>query len=129
MDIANQIIAIERAALEAWLSGNSSGYLEILADEITYFDPYLPKRMEGLEAMTEFYESLRGSGKNPFTYEMVAPKVQLHGDTAILTYNLDSQAGGRRWLWNCTEVYALLNGAWKIVHNHWSFIRPMDMTF
>lgn len=129
MSMEEKIIAIERAALEQWLSGNPSGYLDILANEVTYFDPYLPARMDGLEAMTAFYESLRGSGKNQFTYEMVAPKVQLHGDTAILTYNLDSQAGGQRWLWNCTEVYVLLGGDWKIVHNHWSFIRPMEMTF
>jgi hypothetical protein len=25
--------------------------------------------------------------------------------------------------WNCSEIYVRLEGSWKIIHNHWSFIR------
>ena len=27
--------------------------------------------------------------------------------------------------WNSTEVYQRLNGSWKIVHSHWSYVKPV----
>ncbi len=32
------ILARERAALERWYKGDPSGFVELLADEVTYFD-------------------------------------------------------------------------------------------
>jgi hypothetical protein len=26
--------------------------------------------------------------------------------------------------WNSTEVSARIDGAWRIVHSHWSFVKP-----
>lgn len=26
--------------------------------------------------------------------------------------------------WNATQVYRLVDGAWKIIHTHWSFTQP-----
>jgi hypothetical protein len=33
--------------------------------------------------------------------------------------------GGEKILahWNCTEVYRLRDGRWRIVHSHWSFVQ------
>jgi hypothetical protein len=27
--------------------------------------------------------------------------------------------------WNSTEVYQRFNGSWKIVHSHWSYVKPV----
>jgi len=125
--ISAQIIALETSALEKWNNGNPSGYLEILAPDITYFDPFQEKRIDGYGNMETFYESLRGKG-HVDRYEMIGPKVQVSTDTATLTYNLNSYCGDKVYKWNCTEVYQLgVDGKWMIIHNHWSFIRPMDM--
>jgi ketosteroid isomerase-like protein len=56
---------------------------------------------------------------------MIAPKVQHHGDAAVLSYNLRSEAvqpGGSEITirWNSTSVYARVGGAWKMIHSHWS---------
>ncbi|MDR2937123.1 MAG: nuclear transport factor 2 family protein [Rikenellaceae bacterium] len=122
---AAHIIALECAALEGWNRGNPSAYLDLYAPEITYFDPFQEKRFDGIETMQVFYESLRGQ-ISVEKYEMIDPTVQLHDMTAVLTYNLNSWAGGDLFRWNCTEVFRQQpDGSWKIIHNHWSFIKPL----
>jgi len=125
--ITLQIIAMEKAALEEWNKGNPSEFLKLLATDITYFDPFQEKRIDGYENMYAFYESLRGSS-HVERYEMIDPVVQTYGNCATLSYNLYSYSGSKLFKWNCTEVYIQEKGGdWKIIHNHWSFIRPMDM--
>ena len=56
---------------------------------------------------------------------MIGPKVQRHGDVAVLTYNLRSegvQPDGKQVTvrWNSTSVYARVGRAWKMIHSHWS---------
>ena len=101
-------------------------YLEIYAEDITYFDPMHEFIITGRKDMEALYESLRGQG-NVVRYNMINPTVQVWDNTAVLTYNLDSWAGnGSEWKWNCTEVYRKNeNGKWEIAHNHWSLVMPI----
>ena len=125
---AEQIIAMERAALDRWGKGDPQGYLEIDAPEITYFDPTLEKRIDGLDSMKAYLTPFAGKFKID-RYDMLSPKLQRHGDAAVLTYNLlsyVSQPSGATVTvrWNCTEIYSLVDGKWKIIHNHWSYTKP-----
>jgi ketosteroid isomerase-like protein len=125
---AEEIISLERAALDRWGKGDPKGFLEIYAPEITYFDVGTQRRMDGLAAMTEYYRPLVGKVKVP-RYEMIGPKVQRHGDVAVLTYNLRSEGilpDGKQVTvrWNSSSVYARIGGQWKVVHSHWSLTAP-----
>ncbi len=53
-DIAQQIIALEENALRRWCAGDPSGFLEISAEDVVYFDPFLPRRIDGI--ITRFEE-------------------------------------------------------------------------
>ncbi|MDR2039829.1 MAG: nuclear transport factor 2 family protein [Bacteroidales bacterium] len=118
------IIEMEKTALEEWNKGNPSGYLDIYASDITYFDPIQERRINGLEKMKVLYETIRGK-VNVDKYEMIDPVVQLSGQTAVLSYHLFSHVGNDIWKWNCTEVFQLnADDQWKIIHNHWSLIQP-----
>ena len=122
------IIALERAALDRWGKGDPQGYLESYAPEVTYFDPIGEGRVDGIAAMKEYLNPLTGKIRIDH-YEMIRPKVQRHGDVAVLTYNLVSHAkrpDGESIVvrWNSTAVYAHSAGKWKIIHSHWSFTRP-----
>lgn len=125
----NHIVAMERAALDRWGAGDPRGYLEIMAPDVTYFDPSQEQRVDGLRAMTDLLVSWTGKIKVD-RYDMVSPIVQRHGDAAILTFNLVSyrrRADGTEHViahWNSTEAYARIDGRWRIVHSHWSFVRP-----
>lgn len=125
---ASEVISLERAALERWGHGDPQGFLDIYAPEITYFDVATDSRIDGHSAMSGYYRPIRGKIRIAH-YEMIAPKVQRHGDVAVLTYNLHDEAvqpDGKHLTmsWNSTSVYAQLHGEWKVIHSHWSLTAP-----
>ena len=123
-DIPSTIISMECAALDRWGHGDPSGFLEITAPDIVYFDPYRAKRVDGLEALTALYKELWGQIQLD-RYELLNPLVQIIGDAAVLTFNYVSYTGENEERWNCTEVYSLdKGGQWKLIHSHWSETNP-----
>jgi ketosteroid isomerase-like protein len=113
------IVAMERAALARWCSGDPSGFLEISAPDVVYFDPFAQARVDGLDALTALYESFRGQGSTG-SFELLNPLVQECGDAAVLTFNYVSLSDGKQSRWNCTEVYRRAADSWRIIQTHWS---------
>ena len=133
MDVTQQIISLERAALNRWVRADPDGYLSLYVKDSNYFDPFREKRVDGLEELNALAAPIRGATL-PFTeprYDMVHPIVHVEGNTAVLTYNLvnygkptgksDETVLAR---WNATQVYQLTGGEWRIIHTHWSFTQP-----
>ena len=116
------VISLEQAALARWCNGDPSGFLEISAPEVSYFDPFVAGRLDGIAKLTDYYAGIRGKIFAP-RYEMIDPGVLEIGDVAILTFRFNSYGGseGREMRWNCTEVYRRKAGEWRIVQTHWSF--------
>ena len=52
---ANDILRLERAALDRWGKGDPGGFLDLYAADITYFDPVTAKRIDGHQAMVDYY--------------------------------------------------------------------------
>ena len=48
------VVQIELAALKRWCNGDPSGFLEICAPDVVYFDPFLTEPIKGLDALTAF---------------------------------------------------------------------------
>jgi ketosteroid isomerase-like protein len=129
MSDAHEIIAMERAALDRWGNGDPHGYLEIMAPEVTYFDPTQDARVDGLASVNALLVPWTGKIKID-RYEMMHPHVQRHGDVAVLTFNLvnyrKQEDGSERPFvsWNSTEIYGRSDGQWRIIHSHWSYVKP-----
>ena len=106
-DPTAEIIAMEKAMLDRWGTGDTDSFLELAAPEITYFDPSLEKRLDGREAFEKFLAPLKGTFRVP-KYEMIDPKVQVHGQAAVLSYNMIDydETGMNTFRMNVTEVYA-----------------------
>ena len=121
-----EIIALERSALDMWAQGNTDGFIDISADEITWFDftPGAQQRIEGLQAVSNFLKPLTGNIP-PHTYEIVNPKVQMYGKTAILTFHWKGSMtdGLPMDEWKVTSVYNWREGKWRQVHAHWSVVQ------
>ena len=123
---AEQILMLERGALDRWGKGDPDGFLELYAPDITYFDPLTATRIDGNQAMVNYYRPWVGKIHVP-RYEMLNPHVVVDGNMALLTYNLvnyirDATGGesvGTRW--NSTTVYQRRGDTWKAIHSHWSF--------
>ena len=124
----DEIVALERGAMDRWGKGDPGGYLDLYARDATYFDPSQARRVDGLAALTKAFEPIRGKVKID-RYEMIAPKVQRGGAMALLTYNLVTNGRGPDGKqvtnrWNVTAVYAQVDGRWKLAHSHFSFTTP-----
>ena len=122
------IIALERGAMDRWGRGDPQGFIEIFADEVTYFDPSTERRVDGIEAMRALFAPIVGLVKLS-RYEVLNPDVYRRGDLAILSYNLvtyGQKPDGAPLVtrWNVTSAYALISGKWKIVHSHFSLTKP-----
>jgi ketosteroid isomerase-like protein len=120
---AEAILAVERSAFERWAMGDLNGFLEASDQGVTYFDPFLDGRLDGLPALQALYAKMQGKLKED-RWEMIDPKVEVSGDMGVLTFNFVSHSKGLTLRWNTTEVYRRSNGQWKIVHTHWSLTKP-----
>ena len=119
--LTDTIIAIECSALDRWGKGDPSGFLEICAPDVVYFDPGQEMRIDGRDALALYYESIRGK-VSVERYELLNPIVQQVGDAAVLTFNYVSYGGAEdAYRWNCTEVYRYSGERWEIIQTHWSF--------
>jgi hypothetical protein len=116
---AREILALERKVMDGWQAGNPDPCLAIADPGITYFHVVTGKRLDGLPALKALFEGYRG---RPLfdSYEMADPKVQVNGDTAVLTYILVRYVGADISRWNSTQVYQRNGEGWRVIHAHWS---------
>lgn len=122
--LAKTIIAIEKAAMEAWLDGNPSPFLELYDKNFSYFDLSLELRLDGWNKIRDLYKNMESKLRTDH-FEMINPMVQSSATMAVLTYNLHIYWRDMLWKENCTEVYRLDdNNKWKIIHNHLSPTQP-----
>ncbi|HYY56123.1 MAG TPA: nuclear transport factor 2 family protein [Pyrinomonadaceae bacterium] len=120
--VASQIIAREKASVEAWQRKDKAFFADFLADDATYFGPYTPyldtepktNFIPKFEQVTEMFKY------NDF--QMYNPRVQVYGDTAVLTYTSSVSAtfGGQplNYTAKMTSVYVKQGNTWRVVHGH-----------
>ena len=122
-DAAQEVLALERQAMDGWLKGNPEPQLAILDAQVTYIhDGVLERRLEGLAAVKEMFEAYRGIALFD-GYEILNPVVQTAGDVAVLTYRLAQSRGSATTYWNGTQVYWKKKEGWRVIHSHWSAAR------
>jgi ketosteroid isomerase-like protein len=127
-----ELMTLESAAMYRWRKGDPWGFTDISAPDVTYFDTGTPKRLDGLKALKAEYAKRVGKIRYD-VMEFIDPKVQVHGEAAVLFYRFFSThlnpdgSIASRIPWNCTEVFSRIDGQWKIVHTHWSYINGMSM--
>ena len=126
--VLGEVMALESAAMERWRKGDPWGFIDLYAPEVTYFDTGTLQRLNGLDVMRA--EMVRREGKIHYdVMEFIAPRVQVQENVAVLTYRFFSTllnpegSISSRIPWNCSEVYVRTEAKWRIVHNHWSFIK------
>lgn len=129
-ELAAHIIGLERAALDKWFKGDTSGYEQLWSEHsFTYFDGVVTKRVDDHATIAAFLKTIDGK-LFAKSYDMRAPRVQFGEDMAVLTYQLFADTTLIDMKYNCIEVYQKeKDGKWRVIHSTWSFLRPMDMNF
>jgi uncharacterized protein (TIGR02246 family) len=125
--MADEILSLEKGAMERWRKGDPMRWAEISADDISYVDPGLAAPILGLDAYRAYLKQIEGKIHYQGS-EFLNPAVVRVGEAAVLTYNYRSTTYGPdgavadQTPWNTTEVYFRRDGRWQIVHTHWSFV-------
>lgn len=128
--LAQHIIGLEKAALDKWFKGNTSGYEQLWSKRsFTYFDAVVEKRVDDHATVAEFLKTIDGK-LFADSYDFRNPRVQIGKDMAVLTYQLFAHTTLIDMEYNCIEVYQKEeDGQWRVIHSTWSFIRPMEKNF
>ena len=120
--IAAQIIAREKASVEAWQRKDKAFFADFMAADATYFGPMNPyletdPKANFLPKFEQYVEQFKY-----LDHQMYNPRVQVYGDTAILTYNGSStmNIGGQHVSYTAkmTTVYVKQGNTWRVVHGH-----------
>lgn len=118
--VAAEVMALARAQWASEIAGQPSAQqLVSLADDYTEFNADYPTLLVGKDVAS------RMTAVTPYDRAMFAdmqnPRVQVYGDTAILTYNFAGIRAGadaktKPSIAKSTRVYVKLGGAWQLVH-------------
>src|SRR5688572_4055125 len=106
-NISERILARLHAVDERFYKGDPLAYVELLAEDVTYFAPIAAGRLDGRRAVEALMAPFQGKIDVP-RFEILNPKLQLYGrDIGIFTYNLNEYTTGGTVAvrWNSTEVY------------------------
>ena len=120
--IVNQIIAREKASVEAWQRKDKAFWADYLTDDATFFgseSPYLEvdPKVNFLPKFDQYADQFK-----ILDAQMYNPRVQVYGDVAILTYNnsVTTNFGGQvmNYTGKVSSVYVKQGGTWRVVHVH-----------
>jgi ketosteroid isomerase-like protein len=127
--VAAEVMALARAQWAAEIAGKSvTEQTASVADDYTEFSAGAPIRIDGKAMNNRYYEASAMDSSKPIVSDMVNPKVQVYGDTAILSYNFvgmtlskDGKTESNNAL--STRVYSRINGKWMLVHGHFTAVK------
>lgn len=130
--LAEEIIGLEKAALDKFYQGDSTGYQNLWShDQFTYFDANTYNRVDTYERIERFLLTYVEGKLKAKSYDMVAPRVQFGQGVAVLTYQLhtilESFNVNSETHYSVIEVYQKNGqGEWKVLHSTWAPIRPFS---
>lgn len=128
--VEEDVIALTYQHWKADMEKDVDGVAAILADDYTEFNAQIPTRIDGKKMAIKMTEAVNQGDSEVVLAEMVNPKVQVYGDTAILTYNyvgmnmVDGEA--TPFLAKSTRVYVKMDGGWKLVHANFAPVGTGD---
>jgi ketosteroid isomerase-like protein len=119
-DVADEIIAITRAQWAAEMQKDPATAMKNVADEYTEFSLSYPTRLDG-KALNLKLAEVQAASDELIAAEMANEKVQVYGDTAILTYNFVGASRDKAGvisplLAKSTRVYVKKGNRWMLVH-------------
>jgi ketosteroid isomerase-like protein len=128
--VAAEIIALAKAQWAAEIARKPvSEQLASVADDYSEFNPVYPTRIDSKILAMRMVEA--DPGDATLLAEMQNPRVQVYGDTAILTYNYaginrDKDGKTNPQTAKSTRVYVREGGKWMLVHANFAPVQSAD---
>ena len=123
----DEILDVLNRNLAAIWNGDLQAYQQTCAQDVSFFEWYVTtQRIDGLDfhlrEIQVHAEALGGGAGARTEHEVLQPRVQVYGDTAIVTYTLlvrsVRDAAVTRTQHNESRVFHRFDDGWKLVHCH-----------
>jgi len=119
--VADEVIGVVKAEWAAGRQKNLAEAMKNISDDCTQFSGDAATRLEGKALLSRLTEAGNKDAGNQIADEMLNPKVQSYGDTAILSYNYyglaqDKDGKTKPSRAKSTRVYVKQAGKWMLVH-------------
>ena len=120
-----EVLAITRQMLDAMYTADPEVHRRHCAEDMSSYEWYIaPNRIDGLEFHLKLIEG--GGNGAPNRLDLLTPRVQVYGDTAIVNYTLLKTVFREPGIplppefstINETRVFVKFDGVWKMVHLH-----------
>ncbi|MBK8484397.1 MAG: nuclear transport factor 2 family protein [Saprospiraceae bacterium] len=120
-----EILATVKAWNDSFKRNDNETYFTYIHDDLTLFIPSSPYRIDGKQDdKDEFDWSLSKSRTKVHFFQEMQPKIQIYGDTAVVTYHNRGAYGpdGSEQVYYLKETNVLIkeDEKWKIIHIHTS---------
>jgi ketosteroid isomerase-like protein len=117
------ILGIEKKMVHDFNSGKVEELLDHFHPRVVGFSSTQQERVAGRAAMRKTFNYYRQASSH-MKYQILKPQVQLFGQTAVATFNWAVELGSGRprhiIRGRGSHVFALKDGKWQIVHEHFS---------
>ncbi|MCB2360906.1 nuclear transport factor 2 family protein [Clostridium estertheticum] len=125
--LAEEIIGMEKVALDKFFKGDMSGYLDLWSkDNFTYFDAGTEERADTYEEVAHFLKTVVEGNMHADSYDFHAPRVQFGEDIAILTFQLHADTSMIEMHYNVIEIFQKDASGWHVIHSTWALITPFS---
>ncbi len=122
-----ELLVLTRGSLDMWYGeSDPTIFAQTFADKATYFDPWTGGRLDD-GAIKEYLMSFLGQVPK-LNYEILNPRVDLHGDIATFTFNCNAidPVSGAITVWNTTEIFMWTNDGWERIHANWNYMEDQS---
>lgn len=121
-----------RQHLNSIFSGDVKAYEGTTSADLTLYEWWVtPHRQDGLD-FHRFMIEHRWAGEGDYRYDLLEPRLQLYGDTAIVSYTFmlsraRPEGGVDHHTHNESRVLIKRDGLWQVVHVHKSPAWPAPL--
>jgi uncharacterized protein (TIGR02246 family) len=122
---AQEVLKVVRRFQDAGVKGDTAALMQIFDPDVTHFHPGSPYRFVGAERLANEF-AIASKSVQDMHFEMVDPDVQFPTqDVAVVTYYIveswaDKNGARTNVKEKASEVYVKKNGAWMMIHGHYS---------
>ncbi|MGI5372553.1 YybH family protein [Streptomyces iakyrus] len=127
------LVEFEKSIQWQWSSGDPTGYMDALAEDVTYFDPLAEHLLVGREAVREHWKRIYADAnitRQEYLNEVARP---LSDDEVLLafkfkTYQQDDNREEKLFLsWDMSLIFRKTDGKWLMAHGHLSLSNSLDL--
>ena len=122
-DQEREIWAFLDRHLRSIFSNDSAAYRATTGEDLSLYEWFVaPHRQDGLDFHFFMIDHSWAGTDADYRYDLLEPRLQLHGDTAVVSYTfmltIAGPSGIRHTLHNESRVLVRRDGVWQVVHVH-----------